>query len=345
MVRCFYSPHRSTQSTMLPRLLLILTLAVAAAKAQEASPAADTAPRLRCSVLPLSPLYELNTPVRVRFAIHNDSDAPVEIPGASGPDGVGLPGVMIFGSTESPALMLTLDGETQALSAPGRPAGESLRLAPGGVLAQEVDLRSVGSVLRYPGLYRLQWTPMGGQAGSATVEFRVESRKEAIIVTDLGNITVDLAYDTAPINVANFLDLARSGFYNGRTFHRVIANFIAQGGCPLGTGHGMRPDGRTIAAELSAAPIEIGTVLMAHRDGDPNSASCQFFVALARLPALDGKYTIIGRATDEISLRTLAKLSQTVTDRQDKPKRSVIIRSVSLVDPERRPVRAAAPAP
>ena len=91
-------------------------------------------------------------------------------------------------------------------------------------------------------------------------------------------------------------------------------------------------DGKTVPAEFSDTPIELGTLVMAHKPDDPNSASCQFFIALARLEDLDGKYTVIGQARDDESLRTLNQLAALPTNRSDRPVKPLVIRSINLVD-------------
>jgi peptidyl-prolyl cis-trans isomerase B (cyclophilin B) len=225
---------------------------------------------------------------------------------------------------------------------PAHPADgqRSLRLAPHGALGVELDLREVYPALRYSGIYRIEWRPLEPRLAAATAEIRVESRKEAILVTDrTGKLTFTLDYEGAPQNVANFMGLVRDGFYTGKTFHRIVPGFALQGGCPKGDGTGIRPDGKLVPAELRDVPVETGTLAMAHKDSDPNSASCQFFIALTRLPELDGKYTVIGRARDAESLRTLQELAETSTDRAYHPLAPLVIRSISLVDADERQVR------
>jgi cyclophilin family peptidyl-prolyl cis-trans isomerase len=161
---------------------------------------------------------------------------------------------------------------------------------------------------------------------------RVERRKDAILITDQGKITFSLNYDQAPRNVENFLELVRSGFYDGKTFHRIVPGFLLQGGSPTGDSTGVRPDGRLIPAEFTNAPVEQGALMMARKPADPDSASCQFLIALDRLPDLDGKYTIIGHARDAESARTFQTLSAIPTNKQDRPLQSVIIRSIKLLD-------------
>jgi peptidyl-prolyl cis-trans isomerase B (cyclophilin B) len=97
--------------------------------------------------------------------------------------------------------------------------------------------------------------------------------------------------ETAPNHVANFVTLAKKGFYNGLTFHRVLEGFMAQGGDPTGTGGG--GPGYTIPAEFSRIPHKRGTVSMA-RTPDPDSAGSQFFICFADTPMLDGQYTVFG---------------------------------------------------
>lgn len=97
--------------------------------------------------------------------------------------------------------------------------------------------------------------------------------------------------EVAPNHVANFVSLARKGFYDGLTFHRVLEGFMAQGGDPDGTGGG--GPGYTIPAEFSKLPHKRGSVSMA-RTRDPNSAGSQFFICFAPTPFLDGQYTIFG---------------------------------------------------
>lgn len=122
----------------------------------------------------------------------------------------------------------------------------------------------------------------------------------ATIETAKGTITIRLFQSLAPKTVANFVELAQKGFFNGLTFHRVEPNFCIQGGDPMGNGFGMYQDPKTKQPrflELEIAPQlkhnMPGVVAMAHGPS-PNSASCQFYITLSPQPSLDSKYAIFG---------------------------------------------------
>jgi peptidylprolyl isomerase len=116
---------------------------------------------------------------------------------------------------------------------------------------------------------------------------------ENTIYLDLpaGRVVIAMRPDLAPITCARIKTLVRQGFYNGLTFHRVIAGFMAQTGDPRGDGTG--GSGRKLKAEFSSQPFVRGTVAMA-RAADPDSADSQFFIMFAPATSLDGKYTIWG---------------------------------------------------
>ena len=125
---------------------------------------------------------------------------------------------------------------------------------------------------------------------------KAEGKKIAVIETAHGKLVFELYDDDAPLTVANFVKLARAGFYDGLTFHRVVKEpqpFVVQGGDPLG--NGMGNPGYMIEGEFSPTRQHLeGTVAMA-RSRDPNSAGCQFFICLAPAPELDGQYAIFGQ--------------------------------------------------
>lgn len=116
-----------------------------------------------------------------------------------------------------------------------------------------------------------------------------------------GTVCMELDADTAPITVTNFINLANQGFYNGLTFHRIIAGFMAQGGDPLGTGRG--GSGSNITGEFNINGImnyishNRGTVSMARSADSYNSGSSQFFICVADCTSLDGQYAAFGRVT------------------------------------------------
>ncbi len=107
-----------------------------------------------------------------------------------------------------------------------------------------------------------------------------------------GEIYFILYPEKAPVTCKSFVYLTENGFYNGLTFHRVVPNFVAQGGDPTGTGTG--GPGYTLPAEFSNLHHVTGTVAMA-RTQDPNSAGSQFYICLSPQPHLDGQYTIFGQ--------------------------------------------------
>jgi cyclophilin family peptidyl-prolyl cis-trans isomerase len=119
----------------------------------------------------------------------------------------------------------------------------------------------------------------------------------ATIKTSKGDIVVELYPKDAPKHVNNFVFLARDGFFNGLTFHRVVPGFVIQGGDPLGTGTG--GPGYNIPPELKAKHSE-GAIAMARQGGPaqttPSSGS-QFYITLAPQPGLDGDYTVFGQTT------------------------------------------------
>lgn len=111
-------------------------------------------------------------------------------------------------------------------------------------------------------------------------------------------IPFELYPDAAPITVGNFVKLVKDHYYDGKTFHRCIPNFVSQGGCPYGTGTGGL--GYTIPLEINAdLKHEEGTMAMA-RAQDPNSACCQFYICHTAQPHLDGSYAIFGKVTDNM---------------------------------------------
>jgi len=118
----------------------------------------------------------------------------------------------------------------------------------------------------------------------------------ATFKTDQGDFVVELYADKAPKTVNNFVFLAREGFYDGVTFHRVIRNFMAQGGDPTGTGTG-GSDLDDIRAEFTNAKFVRGTCGMA-RSQSPNSANSQFFIMFEPAPHLNGQYTVWGQVTE-----------------------------------------------
>lgn len=139
-----------------------------------------------------------------------------------------------------------------------------------------------------------------------------------LIIENLGSVRIQLNATIAPITVSNFADLAESKFYDGLTFHRIIKDFMAQGGDPKGDGTGGAP--RKIHGEFSnnneVNPIlhKRGTISMA-RGQDPDSASSQFFICFKDVPSLDGKYAAFGQVVDGMDV--IDKLASVAVDAKD----------------------------
>ncbi len=127
--------------------------------------------------------------------------------------------------------------------------------------------------------------------------YPIRNPKHAFVTieTDFGKMVLELYKDVAPAHADSFISLSKKGFYNGTIFHRIIKNFMIQGGDPKGNGTGNA--GYYLNAEFSELPHQDGTLSMA-RSTDPNSASSQFFVCLGRnsgTSSLDRKYTVFGQ--------------------------------------------------
>jgi peptidyl-prolyl cis-trans isomerase B (cyclophilin B) len=148
----------------------------------------------------------------------------------------------------------------------------------------------------------------------------------ATLHTNHGPIEVELHDDDAPKTVENFRKLAADGFYDGVVFHRVIPDFMIQGGDPTGTGMG--GPGYTFEDEFNDHKVERGALAMAN--AGPNTNGSQFFIVTAEAtPWLDGKHTVFGRVTG--GMDAVDAISQVETDASDKPREAVVIERVELV--------------
>ena len=149
--------------------------------------------------------------------------------------------------------------------------------------------------------------------------------KTATIKTKHGDIRLKLHDDKAPKTVANFEKLVGDGFYDGLTFHRVIKDFMIQGGCPQGTGTG--GPGYQFEDEFNDHKVVRGALAMAN--SGPNTNGSQFFiVTIDAAPWLDGKHTVFGEVTEGMDV--IDRIEGTETDARDKPVQDVRIESVDL---------------
>jgi peptidyl-prolyl cis-trans isomerase B (cyclophilin B) len=149
----------------------------------------------------------------------------------------------------------------------------------------------------------------------------------ATLHTSEGPIELELHSEDAPKTVENFVKLSREGFYEGVIFHRVIPDFMIQGGDPTGTGTG--GPGYQFEDEFNQHPVERGALAMAN--AGPNTNGSQFFiVTVGAAPWLDGKHTVFGRVTTGMDV--VDRISQLDRDANDRPREPVTIERVELGD-------------
>jgi cyclophilin family peptidyl-prolyl cis-trans isomerase len=150
---------------------------------------------------------------------------------------------------------------------------------------------------------------------------------EATMTTNHGAITIELFDEDAPKTVENFRKLARDGFYDGLIFHRVIKDFMVQGGCPQGTGTG--GPGYSFEDEFNDHKVVRGALAMAN--SGPNTNGSQFFlVTTGAAPWLDGKHTVFGQITDGMDV--VDKIEGLDTDRRDRPREDARIETLVVGD-------------
>jgi peptidyl-prolyl cis-trans isomerase B (cyclophilin B) len=143
--------------------------------------------------------------------------------------------------------------------------------------------------------------------------------------TSEGSIAFELFDEDAPETVSNFRKLAGDGFYDGLSFHRVIKDFMIQGGCPQGTGTG--GPGYTFKDEINSHKVKRGALAMANAGPDTNGS--QFFIVTAQAcPWLDGKHTVFGQVSDGMDV--LDGIEGVPTDSADRPTRPITIESIAL---------------
>jgi peptidyl-prolyl cis-trans isomerase B (cyclophilin B) len=179
--------------------------------------------------------------------------------------------------------------------------------------------------------------PSDSTDGGTTMAGNGDANEIAVIsVKDYGEIRLKFFPDKAPGHVENFKKLARQGFYDGTTFHRVIPGFMIQGGCPNTKDDDPKNDGTggpgyKIQAEFNDVPHRRGILSMA-RAQNPDSAGSQFFIVVKESSFLDGQYTVFGEVLS--GLEVADKVVEQPRDRRDRPLEKVVMESVRIVPAE-----------
>jgi cyclophilin family peptidyl-prolyl cis-trans isomerase len=152
------------------------------------------------------------------------------------------------------------------------------------------------------------------------------ARPLAIFETSMGDFKIELYNDLAPKTCRSFMDLAERNFYDGVIFHRVIDEFMIQGGDPTGTGRG--GPGYTIADEFAPGLAHDSEGVLSMANSGPNTGGSQFFITLAPTPWLDGKHAIFGRVAE--GMETVRAIGKTRTMSGDKPIVDVVIKKLTI---------------
>lgn len=158
-----------------------------------------------------------------------------------------------------------------------------------------------------------------------------EGTPRVTLETTIGSFTVELYYKHAPKTCRNFIELARKGYYNNVVFHRIIKEFMIQGGDPTGTGRGGESYyGRKFEDEITRDLKHTGAGILSMANSGPNTNGSQFFITLAPTPWLDGKHTIFGRICD--GMANIKRLGTVQCDKMDKPLHEVKILRATIQD-------------
>ncbi|MDR1086445.1 MAG: peptidylprolyl isomerase [Deltaproteobacteria bacterium] len=155
------------------------------------------------------------------------------------------------------------------------------------------------------------------------------ARSAAVFETNLGTFKAELFTDLAPITTGNFIDLAKKNYYDGIIFHRVIDNFMIQGGDPTGTGTG--GPGYQIKDEFGPGLAHKGPGILSMANAGPDTGGSQFFITLVATPWLDNKHAIFGEVTEGMDV--VAKIGQTPVGRNDRPIDEVKIIKLTIEEP------------
>ncbi|KAJ7811606.1 cyclophilin-like protein [Mycena olivaceomarginata] len=150
-----------------------------------------------------------------------------------------------------------------------------------------------------------------------------------ILETSLGDVQFELYWDHAPRTCKNFADLAKRGYYNGVVFHRIISDFMIQGGDPTGTGRGGTSIYGQKLNEIHPDLRFTGAGILAMANSGPNTNGSQFFITLSPTPYLDNKHTIFGRVSS--GMRVVQRLGAVAVDNQDRPREDVKIHKARVV--------------
>jgi peptidyl-prolyl cis-trans isomerase A (cyclophilin A) len=158
-------------------------------------------------------------------------------------------------------------------------------------------------------------------------EYDKMANKIAEFETNKGNFKIELFNDKAPVTTGNFMKLVDDGFYNGLIFHRVIPNFMIQGGCPHGTGRG--GPGYTIRDEFHPDLKHDCPGMLSMANAGPNTGGSQFFITVAATPWLDKHHSIFGKVIE--GMEVVDGISKVERDGNDKPLEDIVINSITIV--------------
>jgi cyclophilin family peptidyl-prolyl cis-trans isomerase len=294
----------------------------------------QAAPSVRLLIDSTEKVFRPGRPMPLRITIENASLAEAKV---DEPDNY-LEGLEI------------LDPEGKVAKAVGKIKGitrRSVSLEGGGFIGRTVDVSPAfpAPTEDKEGWYRFRWS--FGDAASNEIRVYVMRDWIAKIETNHGAIEMEFYPHAAPNHVQNFLKLARSGFYEGALFHRIIAGFMMQGGMAKDPAADVKTP---LMAEFSPLKHVFGTVSMA-RANNPNSATTQFFICFGAQPQLDGNYTVFGQVisgqevvkeiervpTDHSPCKKCGKVVRSVgatpccgTHHEDRPEHDVVIKKVTV---------------
>lgn len=200
--------------------------------------------------------------------------------------------------------------------------------APAGTGAPQID--GGPSLRQFPPPEQAEPQADQGKRWSQPPEMQIDTSKTyfATIKTNLGDIRVELFDDAAPKTVNNFVFLAQSDFYDGTIFHRVINEFMIQGGDPTGTGTG--DPGYKFQDEIIGNPHKHEPLTLSMANAGPNTNGSQFFITEVPTPHLDGKHTVFGRVVEGQDV--VEKISDVETGSRDRPVEDVVIQDVVIDD-------------